>query len=61
MTHIDKYFLDLFRLDNNATDLMKVSRAKVYNELDSIETEILESIHQNIHKFIEDRSGRFLK
>ena len=39
---------------------MKISRAKIYNELDAIETEILEFIQENIHKFIEDRSGRFL-
>ena len=50
-------FLGLFRLDDGAPDIMKVSRAKIYSQLDDIENEISECFISNIDKFIEQRSG----
>ena len=58
---IYELFLGLFRLDDDAPDIMKVSRAKIYNQLDDIETEISECFMNNIEKFIEQRSGGFSK
>ena len=54
-------FLDLFRLDDQAVNLMKISRPKIYTQLDLIENEISLALTENIVKFIEKRQGQFFK
>ena len=53
--------LDLFRLDDQAVNLMKISRPKIYTQLDLIENEISLALTENIAKFVEKRQGQFSK